>query len=153
MCAVKPGHERILEFQNIYELLRNLKKRCIYWQPDKGFKWHLKEGDHEVKDEPDVDHLDVRGLGKVFRHSDEHCCQNLEVNVQIIWETSKTALKHFDKIISYNILYDLRYMKKSRSCVGKCCLCGELIEWWQGSILPASQSNWRRRWPEMIGFD
>ena len=26
MCAVKPGHERILEFQNIYELLRNLKK-------------------------------------------------------------------------------------------------------------------------------
>ena len=68
MCAVKPGNKK-------YELLRNPKK--VKHDVLLGFNWHLKEGDHEVEYEPDVDHLDVRGLWKVFRHSDKHCCQNL----------------------------------------------------------------------------
>ena len=41
------------------------------------FNCHLKEGDHEVEDEPNVNHLDVGGLWEVFRDSDKHCRQNL----------------------------------------------------------------------------
>ena len=33
---------------------------------------NLKEGNKEDKDEPDVDHLDVGGLGEVLGHRDEH---------------------------------------------------------------------------------
>ena len=33
---------------------------------------YLKEGDQKHKDEPDINHLDVRGLWKPLRHGDEH---------------------------------------------------------------------------------
>ena len=37
---------------------------------------HLKEGDHEHKDQPDINHLDVGGLGKALGDRDEHCDQH-----------------------------------------------------------------------------
>ena len=40
---------------------------------------HLKEWDHKIKNQPDVDHLDVGGLWKILRHSDEHCCHDLRL--------------------------------------------------------------------------
>ena len=32
------------------------------------------EGQEEVEDEPDVDHLDIGSGGKVITHADKHCC-------------------------------------------------------------------------------
>ena len=34
--------------------------------------FHLEEWDHQIEDQPDVHHLDVRCLGKIFRDGDEH---------------------------------------------------------------------------------
>ena len=33
---------------------------------------HLEEWDHQVEDQPHVHHLDVRCLGKILGHRDEH---------------------------------------------------------------------------------
>ena len=41
-----------------------------------GMKHNLNKGDEEVEDEPDIHHLDVRGLGEVVAHVDKHCCQH-----------------------------------------------------------------------------
>ena len=34
------------------------------------------EGLDQVEEQPDVDHLDVGGFGKVVADIDEHCCEN-----------------------------------------------------------------------------
>ena len=41
-----------------------------------GMKHDLNKGDEEVEDEPDIHHLDVRGLREVVAHVDKHCCQH-----------------------------------------------------------------------------
>ena len=38
-------------------------------------KTDLSKWDHQVKNEPDVHHLDVGGGGQVVTHADEHCGQ------------------------------------------------------------------------------
>ena len=45
---------------------------------------HLKKRNHQVEDEPDINHLYVKGFWKVCRHCDEHCGQNLRINEQTI---------------------------------------------------------------------
>ena len=37
---------------------------------------HLKEWNHQIENEPNVDHLDVGSLGQVLRDGDEHGCQH-----------------------------------------------------------------------------
>ena len=37
---------------------------------------HLKEWDHQIENEPNVNHLDVGGLGQVLRDGYEHGCQH-----------------------------------------------------------------------------
>ena len=55
-------------------------------------EYDLKEGDHEVEYDPDVDHLDGGGLGEGVEHAGEdshhtqhqghvHCHARVEVNV------------------------------------------------------------------------
>ena len=43
---------------------------------DKEKDMNLKEGDDQHKDQPDIDHLDVGGLGKALGDRDEHCDQH-----------------------------------------------------------------------------
>ena len=60
-----------------YNVFAGSKKCFLNIATKTCFNCHLKEGNHEVEDEPNVNHLDVGGLWEVFRDSDEHCCQNL----------------------------------------------------------------------------
>ena len=45
---------------------------------DVGVQHHLQEWDEEVEDEPDVDHLDVGGLGEAVADGDEEGRQDQE---------------------------------------------------------------------------
>ena len=70
------------------------------------FSWNLKEGDHKVEDEPDVDHLDVGSFWKVFWDRDEHCRQNL-------WEITVTQDAKMLKSLFKNKLFDLKQKTNS----------------------------------------